>query len=69
MDTIDARGLSCPQPVILTQQAVSSGKKSFEIVVDSEVCVENVTRFVKGKFGKEPSVKRNGDDVIITVTL
>jgi tRNA 2-thiouridine synthesizing protein A len=69
MDTIDARGLSCPQPVILTQKAVSSGKKTFDIVVDSEVCLENVTRFVKGKFGKEPSVKRNDDEIVISVKL
>lgn len=69
METIDARGLSCPQPVILTQKAVSGGLKSFNIVVDTEVCLENITRFVKGKFGKEPSVKRSGDDITITIKL
>ena len=69
METIDARGLSCPQPVLLTQKAVSAGIKTFEIIVDSEVCLENVSRFVKGKFGKEPFVTVNGDDITITVKL
>jgi tRNA 2-thiouridine synthesizing protein A len=69
METIDARGLSCPQPVILTQKTISGGIKSFDIVVDTEVCLENITRFVKGKFGKEPIVKRNGGDITISIKI
>jgi tRNA 2-thiouridine synthesizing protein A len=69
MDTIDARGLSCPQPVILTQKAVSEGKKNFEVIVDSEVCLENVTRFIKGKFKVEPAVRKDGDSTVISVKI
>jgi len=42
---IDARGLSCPQPVILTLNAMKNVESEhIEVLVDSEVCVENVTR-------------------------
>ncbi len=43
-ERIDARGLSCPQPVVLTQKAIKSGLPEFEVLVDSEVSRENVTR-------------------------
>ena len=67
--TVDARGLSCPQPVILTQKAISEGVKSFDVIVDAEVCRENVVRFLKGKFKTEPKVHVDGDSTIISVKL
>lgn len=46
--TIDARGRSCPEPVIMTKNALDeSPEESFDILVDVEVAVENVTRFAK----------------------
>lgn len=69
MERIDARGLSCPQPVVLTQKAAQSGKKAFEIVVDSEVCLENVTRFVRNKLQTTPEIRQEGDLIIIAVNL
>lgn len=43
---IDARGLSCPMPVVMVQQAVkSSAPAELEVLVDNWVAVENVTRF------------------------
>jgi len=48
---IDARGRSCPEPVIMTRKAVMAGEKAgekhFEVLVDSRVCVENVTRYAE----------------------
>ena len=44
---IDARGLSCPQPVILTQQALAQKPANCEIVVDNGAAKENVTRFAQ----------------------
>lgn len=47
---VDARGLSCPQPVILALNAMKSLKSGQIIVlVDSEVCVENVTRAARSQ--------------------
>ncbi|MCR5786007.1 MAG: sulfurtransferase TusA family protein [Eubacterium sp.] len=45
MQTIDARGLSCPEPVILTKKALSSNEGSYDIIVDNTTSKENVTRF------------------------
>lgn len=46
--TIDARGRACPEPVIMTKNALDENpEESFDILVDVEVAVENVTRFAK----------------------
>ena len=47
MTTIDARGLSCPEPVILISRAMKSGENAYEIIVDNRVSRENVTRFAE----------------------
>jgi tRNA 2-thiouridine synthesizing protein A len=49
METIDTRGLSCPQPVIMTTQAVRNALKEFEVLVDSEASFENVSRFLQSR--------------------
>ncbi len=45
MKEIDARGLSCPQPVIMTKAALASGDKEYIVWVDNEASRENVTRY------------------------
>ena len=47
MTTLDARGLSCPEPVIMISQAMKSGEKEYEITVDNRVSRENVTRYAE----------------------
>lgn len=47
MQIIDARGLSCPEPVILTRKAMADGAASYEIVVDNNTSKENVTRYAE----------------------
>ena len=47
MTKIDARGLSCPEPIILISQAMKSGENAYEIIVDNRVSRENVTRFAE----------------------
>jgi TusA-related sulfurtransferase len=43
--TIDARGLSCPQPVLLTLDEIKTGKADeFVVMVDNDASKENVTR-------------------------
>lgn len=45
MKTIDARGLACPEPVLLTKRAVDAGETLFDVLVDDEIPVENIKRF------------------------
>ncbi len=47
MQVIDARGLSCPEPVILTRQAMTDGAASYEVIVDNNTSKENVTRYAE----------------------
>jgi len=53
--TVDARGLSCPQPVIMTRNAVK-GLEGGEVtvLVDTMTQVQNVTRSAQ-KLGWEVS--------------
>lgn len=45
---VDARGLSCPQPVMLTHQAIQKlGKGTIEVLVDSDTARENVSRLAQ----------------------
>ncbi|BDV01831.1 preprotein translocase subunit TatB [Thermodesulfomicrobium sp. WS] len=47
---VDARGLSCPQPVLLALQAISeAGSGAIEVLVDTEASCENVTRAAEGR--------------------
>jgi len=40
---VDARGLSCPEPVIRTKQAIESIEQGeIEVLLDEEVAKENV---------------------------
>ena len=47
MERVDARGLSCPEPVILTRKALQNGGNAYEILVDNVTSRENVTRFAE----------------------
>lgn len=43
---IDARGLACPEPVILTKKALEEdGSAILEVLVDNEAARDNVARF------------------------
>jgi len=43
--TIDARGLSCPQPVLMTMEEIKSGKADeILVMVDNDASKENVSR-------------------------
>ncbi|MFA5628555.1 MAG: sulfurtransferase TusA family protein [Sphaerochaetaceae bacterium] len=44
---IDARGLSCPQPIIETKKAVDKKVTSMSVLVDNIAAKENVSRFAK----------------------
>lgn len=46
---VDARGLSCPQPVIMVAEAVKSGESKYTVLVDAATPMENVTRFAESK--------------------
>ncbi len=45
IEKIDARGLSCPQPVFLTQEAIWNTKtETIEVLVDDPTARQNIVR-------------------------
>ncbi|MDO4811680.1 MAG: sulfurtransferase TusA family protein [Eubacteriales bacterium] len=47
---IDARGLSCPVPVVMVQQEVKKNAPAeLVVMVDNRVAVENITRFARSQ--------------------
>lgn len=49
MKEVDARGLSCPQPVILATKAIKEQEFPFAVLVDTVTSRENVTRIAEKK--------------------
>ena len=59
---LDARGLTCPMPVLMVQKEVKkSAPKELSVVVDDRCAVENITRFANSQ-GYEVSVTPDGDE-------
>lgn len=63
---IDARGLSCPQPVILVSEAMKSGSDEYKILVDSPTPKENITRYAESH-GYSVSVEENNGEFTMTL--
>lgn len=61
MKVVDARGLSCPEPVIMTRQALMSKDASYEIIVDNVTSRENVTRFAEHAGYKVSLAEKDGE--------
>ena len=58
MNKIDARGLSCPAPVLQTKAAIEGERPhQIEVVVDNECAQENVSRFLESQ-GYRAEVKK-----------
>ncbi|MBN1935020.1 MAG: sulfurtransferase TusA family protein [Anaerolineae bacterium] len=64
--TVDARGLSCPQPVILARKAIDAGQFPIEVLVDSVTSRENVRRMAE-KTGCTVTVQETGDEFKLTL--
>jgi TusA-related sulfurtransferase len=65
--TVDARGLSCPQPVILARNAVQAGQFPIEVLVETVTSRENVRR-AADKLGCTVQVEDLGDEFKLTLT-
>jgi len=58
---VDAKKLSCPQPVVLAKQALESNKQ-IKVIVDNETALENVKR-LGSKLGCDVSVEAKSDGI------
>jgi len=64
---VDARGLSCPEPVILARQAVQAGDFPIEVLVETVTSRENVRRAVE-RMGCAVEIELVRDEFKLTLT-
>lgn len=57
---VDARGLSCPEPVVRTKKAYNE-RQNFTVLVDTETAKENVVRFCDSVRAKTTISSDDGD--------
>ena len=63
---IDARGLACPQPVILTKKALED-HNDIVVIVDNETAQENVKRMARSQ-GCEVTIDHRDGDIHVCMT-
>ena len=62
---LDTRGYACPEPVIMTKGLVDKGEKKIEVLVDTTVAKENVSRFLISN-GYKVTVSEKDDEFTIS---
>ncbi|WP_434303852.1 sulfurtransferase TusA family protein [Clostridium botulinum] len=62
---IDARGVSCPQPVLMTKKALENNKEGINVIVDNMTARGNVERFMKNS-GYKVTIEEKEDDFILS---
>lgn len=66
--TIDARGLACPEPVVMTKKALDSNDVNEVItIVDNRIALENVSRMVKS-LSLESMIEEQDGNFYISIT-
>ena len=66
MKQLDARGLSCPEPVIMIRKAMMSKERAYEMIVDNPVSKENVTRYAEHQ-GYTVTVTENAGEYVLAM--
>ncbi len=67
-ETVDARGLSCPQPVMETLDAIKRvGSGTLEVLVDTETSKENVSRAARSQGWDVSGVAEDGGGFRLTI--
>ncbi len=62
---VDTRGRSCPEPVLMTKKALEQNAESYEILIDNNTALNNVSRLLKNQ-GKNFAVQEKGDEYVVT---
>lgn len=60
MKEVDARGLSCPEPLMLTAQAVKGANEPVKVLVSEPHQKMNVEKYAKDQGKKSTAVEKDG---------
>lgn len=66
MKEVDARGLSCPEPLMLTAEALKSEKGPVKVLVTEPHQKMNVEKFAKDK-GRKTTVSEIDDGYAVVI--
>ncbi|MEG2868718.1 MAG: sulfurtransferase TusA family protein [Paraclostridium sp.] len=61
---IDARGFSCPQPVLMSKKGLEENPSGIEVFVDNQAACQNIKRFMENS-GYKVYIKEIDDEFII----
>lgn len=65
---VDARGLSCPQPVLMTLTEIKKTEKgAIEVLVDTDTSKENVSRAAESQGWRIDALVNEGDGYRIKI--
>lgn len=65
---VDARGLLCPEPVLMTKQALDSmNGGTVKVLVSNAAARENVSRLAENR-GWRIEIARKGEDILLSLT-
>ncbi len=65
MKILDARGLSCPEPVILLRQAMASKEAEYTLLVDNHASKENTIRYGEHAGYQVEVTENNGEYTLL----
>lgn len=65
---VDARGLSCPQPVLMTLEEIKTqAKGEIEILVNTDTSKENVSRAAESQKWQVTDIQEEGEGYRIKI--
>ena len=67
MQMLDARGLSCPEPVLRLKSAMASREAAYQILVDNPTARENVSRYAAHQ-GYQVAVEEREGEFLLSIT-
>ena len=65
--TVDTRGCSCPQPVLMTKKALAK-ESAIEVIVDNNTAKNNILRFAASQGCKTCVEETGNDECVIKIT-
>ena len=67
-ETVDARGLSCPQPVLMAMEKMKAMQQGEMVVlVDTQASKENVSRAVHSQGWEVTEIREDGDEFHLSI--
>lgn len=70
MKIIDAKGMLCPKPLIMTKKEIEKKEyKEFNVIVDNETAVENLKKFAENSKYDFSYEKESDKEFVVSITV